>query len=105
MRQIKIFIIVLFTGVFFTTSCEFGDINIDPTTLSSVQLKDQLPVAIGQTVFNVGTEGARAAGLIMQQFKGIEAQQQQLERYIIDDNTFNNFWRYNANNTINYRFI
>jgi hypothetical protein len=94
MRQIKIFIIVLFTGVFFTTSCEFGDINIDPTTLSSVQLKDQLPVAIGQTVFNVGTEGARAAGLIMQQFKGIEAQQQQLERYIIDDNTFNNFWSF-----------
>lgn len=94
MRQIKIFIVVLFTGVFFNTSCEFGDINVDPTTLSSVQLKDQLPVAVGQTVFNVGTEGARAAGLIMQQFKGIEAQQQQLERYIIDDNTFNNFWSF-----------
>ncbi|MBS0000078.1 MAG: SusD/RagB family nutrient-binding outer membrane lipoprotein [Cyclobacteriaceae bacterium] len=94
MRQIKIFIVVLITGVLFTTSCEFGDINVDPTTLSSVQLKDQLPVAIGQTVFNIGTEGARAAGLIMQQYKGIEAQQQQLERYIIDDNTFNNFWSF-----------
>jgi len=94
MRQIKIFIIVLITGVFVTTSCEFGDINIDPTTLSSVQLKDQLPVAIGQTVFNVGSSGARAAGLIMQQYKGIEAQQQQLERYVIDDNTFNNLWSF-----------
>jgi len=94
MRQLKIFIIVLITGVFVTTSCEFGDINIDPTTLSSVQLKDQLPVAIGQTVFNVGSSGARAAGLMMQQFKGIEAQQQQLERYVIDDNTFNNLWSF-----------
>jgi hypothetical protein len=95
MRQIKIYIIALIAGVFFTASCEFGDINVDPTTLSSVQLKDQLPVAIGQTVFNLGTEGARAAGLMVQQFLGLEAQQYEMgELYIINDQTFNNFWSF-----------
>lgn len=95
MRHIKIYLVALIAGVFFTASCEFGDINVDPTTLSSVQLKDQLPVAIGQTVFNLGAEGGRASGLLMQQFEGLEAQQLEIgQLYIINDQTFNNFWSF-----------
>ncbi len=94
MRKIQLFITIFIASLLTVTSCKFGDVNVDPTTLSSVQLKDQLPVSIGQTVFNVGSSGARASGLMMQQFKGIEAQQQQLEKYVIDDNTFNNLWSF-----------
>ena len=94
MKKVKLFILMFVAGVFVTTSCEFGDINVDPTALAEASLKDQLPVALGQTVFNVGASGARGNGLFMQHFFGVEAQQQQMMNYVIDDNTFNNFWSF-----------
>jgi hypothetical protein len=94
MKKVRLFILMFVAGVFVTTSCEFGDINVDPTALANASLKDQLPSAIGQTVFNVGASGARGNGLFMQHFFGVEAQQQQMMNYVIDDNTFNNFWAF-----------
>jgi len=80
------------TGIFVTTSCKFGDINVDPNQIASAQLKDQLPYVIGQTAFNIGSSNARACGLIMQHFLGLEAQQQEMMNYVFSSNTFNNLW-------------
>jgi hypothetical protein len=92
MKSIKILIITLFTVVFSISSCDFGDINIDPTTTSKVALKDLLPAAVTQTIFNIGATPGRAAGIVMQYFKGIDAQQLDYQRYIFDASAFNNLW-------------
>lgn len=94
MKRVKLFIAMFVAGIFVTTSCKFGDINVDPNALALSSLKDQLPNVMGQTVFNVGASDARACGLIMQHFKGLEAQQQQMQNYVIDNNTFNNLWSF-----------
>jgi hypothetical protein len=92
MKRVKLYIAMIVTGILVTTSCEFGDINVDPNSIASSQLKDQLPNVLGQTVFNVGSSNPRACGLIMQQFKGTEAQQQEMMNYVFSSNTFNNLW-------------
>jgi len=92
MKNIKIIIATFLTVVFTISSCDFGDINIDPTTTSKVALKDLLPAAVGQTVFNIGATPGRAAGIVMQYFKGIDAQQLDYQRYIFDASAFNNLW-------------
>jgi hypothetical protein len=94
MKRVKLFIAMFVAGIFVTTSCKFGDINVDPNALAKASLKDQLPNVMGQTVFNIGASDARACGLIMQHFKGLEAQQQQIQNYVIDNNTFNNLWAF-----------
>jgi len=94
MKNIKIIIVTFLTGVFIISSCDFGDINIDPTTTSKVALKDLLPAAIGQTVFNMGATPGRAAGIVMQYFKGVDAQQLDYQRYIFDASAFNNLWSF-----------
>jgi len=94
MKKVKLFILVFITGVFATTSCKFGDINVNPNSLAGSALKDQLPNVMGQTVFTIGASGSRAIGLIMQHYFGVEAQQQAMMNYVIDDNTFNNLWSF-----------
>ena len=94
MKKLKIFILTLTVGLFATTSCKFGDINMDPTQLSDAGLNAILPAAMGQTVFNLGTEGGRAAGIFMQQLAGNEAQQLALQDYVVDQQTFDNFWAF-----------
>jgi hypothetical protein len=92
MKNIKIIIVTLLTVVFSISSCDFGDINIDPTSTNKVALKDLLPAAIGQTIFNMGATPGRAAGIVMQYFKGVDAQQLDYQRYIFDATAFNNLW-------------
>jgi len=94
MKRVKLFILMFVTGIFVTTSCKFGDINVDPNAIANAQLKDQLPLVIGQTVFNTGASNARASGLIMQHFLGLEAQQQEMGNYVFSSNTFNNLWSF-----------
>ena len=94
MKRVKLFILMFVAGIFVTTSCEFGDINVDPNSIATAQLKDQLPNAIGQTVFNVGASNARSVGLIMQHYFGNEAQQQEMMNYVFSSNTFNNLWSF-----------
>jgi hypothetical protein len=94
MKRVKLFILMFVTGIFVTTSCKFGDINVDPNAIAQAQLKDQLPLVIGQTVFNNGASNARACGLIMQHYLGLEAQQQEMGNYVFSSNTFNNLWSF-----------
>ena len=79
----------------FSTACQesLEDINIDPTRPTDVDLNLMLPEAISQTAFNQGTNPARVAGIIMQQFLGFDAQQVAYTDYVLPDVTFNNYWR------------
>jgi hypothetical protein len=92
MKRVKLFILMFVTGIFVTTSCKFGDINVDPNSIATSQLKDQLPNVVGQSAFNIGASNPRACGLIMQVFFGVEAQQQEMMNYVFSSNTFNNLW-------------
>jgi len=87
---------LFFAGLMlFSTACSesLEDINIDPTRPTDVELNLMLPEALSQTYFNQGTNPARIAGIIMQQFRGFDAQQVGFTNYVISQTTFNNYWR------------
>ncbi len=87
---------LFFVGLMlFSTACgdTLEEINIDPTRPTDVDLNLMLPEAISQTIFNQGTNPARVAGIIMQQFLGFDAQQVAYTDYVLPDVTFNNYWR------------
>jgi hypothetical protein len=89
-------IFIIFTAFFlFTTSCEksLEELNIDPTTLSSVDLRLMLPEIITQSLYNEGNGGSRAIGILMQQFFGLDAQQIDYNNYIMGEDLLNNYWR------------
>ena len=76
------------------SSCDqdLDELNNDPNNLTEVDLRLMLPEAITQAVFNAGTNQNRIAGIIMQQFRGIDAQQLQINNYVIGEDAVNNFW-------------
>lgn len=75
-------------------SCDFGDYNVDPTSLSTDQVTPNLilPKAQVQTVYSMGATGGRYAGIWMQYFQGVEAQQNQITNYVMQDTDVNNTW-------------
>ncbi len=77
-------------------SCDksFDELNIDPTKLTDVELRLMLPEIISQAMFNEGTNQNRIAGIVIQQFEGIDAQQLQYTSYVLGEDAVNNFWRF-----------
>lgn len=75
-------------------SCDFGDTNVDPNSLDQgkVGLNLILPKAQVQSAFNLGAESGRAAGIWMQYFDGLEAQQNDIANYGVTESDFNNTW-------------
>ena len=51
-----------------------------------------LPEVLVQAVFNAGTNQNRIAGMIVQQFRGIDAQQLQYYNYVIGEDVINAYW-------------
>ncbi len=85
---------IFLVGLLIFSACEnLEEINIDPTRPADVDLNLMLPEAIAQTMFNQGTNPARVAGIIMQQYQGFDAQQVAYTDYVLPDVTFNNYWR------------
>ena len=82
-------------GLLLMPSCDksLEEINQDPSRLSSVEMRLMLPEILAQSAYNKGATAARAAGLITQQFIGIDAQQIQIYNYVIGEDAFNNYWR------------
>ncbi len=74
-------------------SCDFGDMNIDPTTLPDVGADLILPSAQAQTARNMGSSGARVSGVVVQHLQGIDAQPLAYNDYLIDENTLDTYWR------------
>lgn len=87
------------------SSCDFGDTNVDPSLPQDVAISALLPS--GQTALSwvVGGEMVRFSGLLTQQFRGINAQQQDNWRYLIREADTNGMWQrmyYNSLNTVNF---
>ncbi|MEQ6166605.1 SusD/RagB family nutrient-binding outer membrane lipoprotein [Ekhidna sp. MALMAid0563] len=94
MKKYKLNIVAVLLATLITVpSCDFGDTNVDPQSLSEVSLNLVLPSAIAQVGFNNFAVAARNPGIIMQYFEGTDAQQLQYTSYNMPDNTFNNLWR------------
>jgi hypothetical protein len=87
----KIIIFLLVVGM---ASCDFEDYNVDPTSLSQEQVTVDLilPKAQVQTAYNMGATAGRYAGIWMQYFEGVEAQQNALTNYVLQDTDVNNTW-------------
>jgi len=90
MKKFKI-LLFLFAGLF-STSCEFGDTNIDPTRPADVPLNLILPTAEAQTAYNIAALAGRMPGILVQHFAGFDAQQLGYTNYVIDENDMNNLW-------------
>lgn len=91
LKYILIFILPL---VFFNCEESLDEFNIDPTRNTDVALNLALPEAISSSLYNEGANQARVAGIVMQQYEGIDAQQLQYTTYVIAEATFNNYWRF-----------
>lgn len=93
MNTIK-YILFLAIGVLTLNSCSetLEEINRDPSKLTDVDLRLMLPEAITQSFFNSGGNQARVAGLVMKQFKGLDAQQIDYMNYNIPANAMDGFW-------------
>lgn len=91
MKIFNITCLIILIGIF---SCEISDTNIDPTRPSDATLDLMLPELITQTSYNQTTNPARAIGIVLQQFEGLDAQQLQYNDYIINTQAFNNYWRF-----------
>ena len=91
----KLKYIFIFLIPFLCFNCELSleEYNIDPTRPTDVGLNLILPEALASAAYNEGGNQARVAGIVMQQFEGIDAQQLQYTTYVLGENTFNNYWR------------
>ncbi len=80
--------------LFSSSACDFEDYNVDPTSLSEdkVTVDLILPKAQVQSAYNLGATAGRYAGIWMQYFEGVEAQQNALTNYQLQDTDVNNTW-------------
>ena len=91
--KLKYLIVFLLPLIFFNCEENLEEFNIDPTRPTSTTLPLALPEVIASSQYMEGGNQARVAGIIMQQYEGIDAQQLQYTTYVIQENTFNNYWR------------
>lgn len=80
--------------LFSVPSCDLTETNIDPTRMVDVDLSLILPAAIGQTAYNQSAMSARMPGIIMQHFRGFDAQQVAYTDYVITEGVFNSYWNF-----------
>lgn len=93
MKRIKIYLFATIAGILFsTTACDFGNLNVDPTQLASVELRAMLPAAQSQMSYNQGALAGRMPGIILQHFIGFDAQQVPYTTYKINEADMNNLW-------------
>lgn len=97
MKNIKNTIIAsLFLAAFFTSSCEFGDINQDPDNLVSAPINQQLTSLTVNIGFLAGSDLNRYSSLITQQYSGqstgAQNQTQLYESFQISGSDQNNVW-------------
>ena len=86
--------ISVFSFLLIVSSCGLSleEINVDQNNPVSVDLKLMLPEAQSQSAFNQGTNAARVAGIWMQQFFGLDAQQLAYNAYTAGPDVMNNYW-------------
>ncbi|MFO7721216.1 MAG: SusD/RagB family nutrient-binding outer membrane lipoprotein [Gillisia sp.] len=98
MRRNKLIkkIVTLFFSVALLASCDYDDVNQDPTRPGgdNVPLVAIVPAMQTQTHRNLTAVLGRFAGIIMQQWEGTDAQQLQYTSYVIGENDANNPWNF-----------
>jgi hypothetical protein len=100
-RYINIKIKVLTLALIGTlSSCEFGDTNVNPAQPPVVSLSALMPNAQISLAWAVGGEFVRMNGLLMQQFEGTNAQQQDNYRYLIREADTDGVWQRMYFNTL-----
>lgn len=89
-------IITAFIGIVLFASCDYDDVNQDPTRPGgdNVPLVAIVPAMQTQTHRNMTAVLGRFAGIIMQQWEGTDAQQLQYTSYVIGENDANNPWNF-----------
>lgn len=97
MKNIKNTIIAsLFATAFFTSGCEFGDTNQDPSSVISAPINQQLTSLTVNVGFLAGSDLNRFSSLIMQQYSGqtvgATTQTQFYEQFQIVGSDLNNVW-------------
>ncbi|GAA4317025.1 SusD/RagB family nutrient-binding outer membrane lipoprotein [Pontixanthobacter gangjinensis] len=92
MKTIKILIWILLIGI--SVSCEITDANIDPDNPSGdlVNAGAIYPGMIAQTHRNSVALGGRIAGILIQHFDGLDAQQLQYDQYNIGESDSDDLW-------------
>lgn len=96
MKSIKNLFLSVLSIMIFAVACDFGDTNIDPDAVGEAQvtLPLILPKAEVQSVYNIAATGGRIAGIWMQYFEGVEAQQASISNYNVDESDVNNAWEF-----------
>lgn len=81
-------------GIAVLSSCDYDNVNQDPTRPGgeNVPLVAIVPAMETQTHRNIVAVLGRYAGIIMQQWEGVDAQQLQYTQYVIGENDTNNPW-------------
>jgi hypothetical protein len=95
MNKIKhIYVMGLIALLTVVTSCDYGDLNVDPTRPGDVSLALTLPTALAQAGFNQMASANRLMGILMQHFDGFDAQQVEYQQYTLNETTLNNYWNF-----------
>lgn len=90
----KIYIPLLLSVLVLFQSCNLEEVNDNPGRPSDANVDLFLPNAIAQSAFNQSATSGRMAGIVMQQFRGGEAQQLGYTDYLIGTGVFNSLWRF-----------
>ena len=75
------------------TACDFGTTNLDPTRTVDAEMQEILPATLVQTAHNIVSIGGRVSGVVIQHFKGVDAQPAGYNQYLIDERTLDTYWR------------
>jgi hypothetical protein len=91
----KIFLTAFFS-IAVMISCEYDDVNQDPTRPGgdNVPLVAIVPAMQTQTHRNIVSEVGRYAGIIMQQWQGFDAQQLEYTSYVIGESEPDAVWNF-----------
>ncbi len=89
-------VVTVFFSLALLASCDYDDVNQDPTRPGgdNVPLVAIVPAMQTQTHRNMTSVLGRFAGIIMQQWEGTDAQQLQYTSYVIGENDSNNPWNF-----------
>ncbi|MGB0523185.1 MAG: SusD/RagB family nutrient-binding outer membrane lipoprotein [Flammeovirgaceae bacterium] len=92
MKRFNRYIAALVASLFILTSCDFGDINIDPANPIDVPIGSLLPASQAQLAYVLGGDMGRYNGVFTQHYGGISRQHLVIARYGLSESDVNTTW-------------
>lgn len=92
MKRFNRYIAALVASLLVLTSCDFGDINIDPANPIDVPIGSLLPASQAQLAYVIGGDMGRYNGVFTQHFGGISRQHLVIARYGLSESDVNTTW-------------